>query len=242
MAMDPDRRLLVTCLDLTSLGADDDDAAIEALCVRARRPVPGDPRVAVAAVCFWPRFVPRAVGLLGGSGVRVAAATGGFPDASGPLAGRLAEISAAIDAGADEVDVVANRALLGEPEALAEELGATRAAATGVTWKAILETGALTREGTAAIARLAIDAGADFLKTSTGKGHPGATPAAVADLAGLIGASDRPVGLKVSGGVRTAEDALRYLAIVRDSLGAAWPDPSRFRIGASALLDDLLGL
>jgi deoxyribose-phosphate aldolase len=238
--MDPGRRLLVMCLDLTSLGDTDDEAGIEAMCARAKRPVPGEPQVSVAAVCVWPRLVPVAVRALAGSGVRVAAATGGFPDASGPLAGRLEEIEGAIEAGAHEVDVVVNRGLRDDPRALAAELAATRAVASGVVWKAILETGALPREEMMTLARLGIDAGVDFLKTSTGKGHPGATPAAVADLAGLIGATGGPVGLKVSGGVRTAEDALRYLAIVCDTLGTAWLDPTRFRIGASALLDDLL--
>jgi len=238
--MDAERRLLIACLDLTSLGEADDDATVQALCARGRLPVPGDPEMHVAAVCVWPRFVPRARRALAGSGVRVAAATGGFPDAAGSLPLRLEEVARAIEAGAEEVDVVVNRRLLAERHGLAEELAATRATAVGVTWKSILETGALTPEELTAAARLAIDAGADFLKTSTGKGHPGATPAAVEALAGEIAASGRPVGLKVSGGVRTAEAARRYLAIARDTLGAAWLDPARFRIGASALLEDLL--
>lgn len=238
--MDAEHRLLIACLDLTSLGDADDDAAVEALCATGRRPTPTDPRLHVAAVCVWPRFVPLARRVLAGSGVRVAAATGGFPDAAGGLSQRLDEIVAAIDAGADEVDVVVNRRLLPEPHALAEELAAVRAATEGITWKAILETGALGSGELTTVARLAIEAGADFLKTSTGKGHPGATPAAVEALAGAIAASGRAVGLKVSGGVRTAEDAQRYLAIVREQLGDLWPDPTRFRIGASGLLEDLL--
>jgi deoxyribose-phosphate aldolase len=239
--VDPERRLLIACLDLTSLGEDDDEALVGALCERGARPVPDDPELHVAAVCLWPRFAPLARLALAGSGVRIATATGGFPEAAGELRQRLDEIARAIEAGADEVDVVVNRRLLGDPHALAEELAATRAAATGVTWKAILETGALAPGELTAAARLAIDAGADFLKTSTGKGHPGATPAAVEELAGAIAATGSPVGLKVSGGVRTAEVALGYLAIVRDRLGPTWADLARFRIGASGLLDDLIG-
>jgi deoxyribose-phosphate aldolase len=237
--MDADRRLLIACLDLTSLGDADDDDVVEALCARAMRPVPDAPDLCVAAVCVWPRLVPVAARALAGSGVRIAAATGGFPDPSADLTTRLGEVARAIDAGADEVDVVVNRRLLGDPQALAEELAEVRVAASGVTWKAILETGALTPEETVAIARLCIEAGADFLKTSTGKGPPGATPAAVRDLAAIIKEGDRPVGLKVSGGVRTSDAAIAYLRIVRDALGPRWLDPEHFRIGASSLLDDL---
>jgi deoxyribose-phosphate aldolase len=233
--------LLIACLDLTSLGEDDDEAVVGALCQRAARPVMDDPELHVAAVCLWPRFASLARRALAGSGVRIAIATGGFPEAARGLRQRLDEIARAIDAGAEEVDVVVNRRLLGDPDALAEELAAMRDVAAGVTWKAILETGALAPGELTSAARLAIDAGADFLKTSTGKGHPGATPAAVAALAGVIGSADRPVGLKVSGGIRATGDALRYLAIVRDALGPAWADPARFRIGASGLLDDLIG-
>jgi deoxyribose-phosphate aldolase len=237
--VDADRRLLIACLDLTSLGDADDEELVEALCARAMRPVPDVPDLRVAAVCVWPRLVPVARRELARSGVRIAAATGGFPDPSADLTTRLGEVARAIDAGADEVDVVVNRRLLGDPPTLAEELAAVRATAAGVTWKAILETGALTTEDTEAIARLCIEAGADFLKTSTGKGPPGATPAAARTLVAVIGQADRPVGLKVSGGVRTAHDAIAYLGVVRDELGPRWLDPGRFRIGASSLLDDL---
>jgi deoxyribose-phosphate aldolase len=239
--MDPDRRLVIACLDLTSLGDTDDDTTAAALCSRARRPLPDEPELHVAAVCVRPRFVALARAALEGSGVRVAAATGGFPDPSDPLARRLDEIELAIEDGAEEVDVVVNRRLLADPAALAEELAATRAAAAAATWKAILETGALTPDEIVTAARLAIDAGADFLKTSTGKGPPGATTASVETLAGVIGTAGRPVGLKVSGGVRTARDAMAYLGIVARVLGPHWAEPARFRIGASSLLGDLVG-
>jgi deoxyribose-phosphate aldolase len=238
--MDDDRRTLVRCLDLTALG-EEDDASIEELCARATRPVPADPALHVAAVCVWPRFVPLARQALAGTEVRVATATGGFPDpASLGRDTRVREITAAVTLGADEVDVVVDRSMLADPAALADELAETRVAASGVVWKAILETGALDPAAIAALARMAIDAGADFLKTSTGKGSPGADPNSVELLAGIIGGSGRPVGLKVSGGVRTARDALGYLAIVRRVLGRARSAPERFRIGASSLLDELV--
>ena len=194
----------------------------------------------VAAVCIWPRFVPVAREALAGSPVRIACATGGFPMPDAPLARRLDQIKASVDAGADEVDVVVNRRLLDAPEALAAELDATRAAAGTATWKAILETGALTPEGMRNLADASIAAGADFLKTSTGKGPPGASPAAVAIVAERLAAAGRPVGLKVSGGVRDVRDATDYLAMVRVTLGTAWPTPATFRIGASTLLEALV--
>jgi deoxyribose-phosphate aldolase len=238
--MEPDRRLSIACLDLTSLGEADDDGAIAALCARAARPVPADAALHVAAVCIRLRFVPLARAALAGTGVRVACATGGFPDAAGDLAARLDEVRAAVGAGADEVDVPIDRALLADPGALGAELRATRAAAGSATWKAILETGALDPGAIPVAAAAAVEAGADFLKTSTGTGPPGATPEAVAALAAVVAGAERPVGLKVSGGVRTFEQAHAFLAIVRERLGPRWPDPDRFRFGASSLLEDLV--
>jgi deoxyribose-phosphate aldolase len=238
--MDAERTLLIRCLDLTSLGDHDTSATVEALCVLAAAPVPDQPDLAAAAVCVWPRFAARAKDRLAGTPVRVACATGGFPVPDEPLAQRLAQIRAAVDAGAHEVDVVCNRWLLEDPAALAAELGATRAAAGDAIWKAILETGALTPDGTRQVCDAAIAAGADFLKTSTGMGAPGATPDAVAIVAERIMAADRPVGLKVSGGIRSVGQATGYLDLVRDVLGTAWPAPDTFRIGASSLLEALL--
>ena len=223
--MDADRELLIRCLDLTSLGDDDDVARVDALCGRAAEPVAGRMDLAVAAVCVWPRFVGRARERLAGTSVRVACATGGFPVPDEPLDRRLDQIRASVDAGAQEVDTVLNRWLLDEPAALAAELEATRSAAGAATWKAILETGALTSGGIGQAADAAIDAGADFLKTSTGKGPPGATPAAVSILVERIAAADRPVGLKVSGGVRTPEQATAFLSLARGTLGSRVADP-----------------
>jgi deoxyribose-phosphate aldolase len=237
--VEADRALLIRCLDLTSLGDGDDADAIVRLSARAAEPVRGLD-LTVAAVCVWPRFVPLARESLAGSPVRIACATGGFPVPDAPLAQRIDQIRASVDAGADEVDVVVNRRLQDEPEGLAAELDATRAAAGSAIWKAILETGALSPDGMRQLADASIAAGADFLKTSTGKGAPGATPAAVAIVAERLAAAGRPVGLKISGGVRDVPDATDYLAMVRVTLGAAWPTPATFRIGASTLLEALV--
>ena len=235
--MDADRQLLIACLDLTALADDETERSIQALCERAAHPADG---LTVAAVCTWPRFVALARDRLAGTPVRVAAVAGGFPVPEEPLPRRIEQIRAAVDAGADEVDVPLNRFLLDEPDALVGELRATREAAGSATWKAILETGALEPDQIVVVAQAAIDAGADFLKTSTGKVAAGATPGAAQLLAERIAATGRPVGLKVSGGIRGAGQATNYLELVRTVLGPDWPTPATFRIGASALLDALL--
>jgi deoxyribose-phosphate aldolase len=237
--MDDDRRLLISCLDLTALGAHESDVSLEALCVRATRPLDDDPSVHVAAVCVRPRFV-RARDLLAGSNVRVAVATGGFPLPEAPLPERIEEIREAVDAGAEEVDVPVNRFLVDEPDALVGELRATREAAGTATWKAILETGVLRSDEIFVLGQAAVDAGADFLKTATGTAGQGATPAAVEAIARLTAAAGGRVGIKVSGGIRGAGQASNYLELVRDIRGRSWPTPETFRVGASALLDALL--
>jgi deoxyribose-phosphate aldolase len=238
--VDPDRALLVACLDLTSLGEDEDQATVAALCERARQPVPSEPRLQVAAVCIWPQWVETARSLLDAGPIRVACATGGFPVPDAPLGERLTEIERVVAAGADEVDVPINRFLVDEPDALRGELEATRTAAGAATWKAIIETGALEPGEIRVLATEAIGAGADFVKSSTGKGTPGVTPDAAAILAGAVRDAGRPVGLKLSGGVRGVAQATNHLEQVRTILGPDWPQPSRFRIGASALLDALV--
>lgn len=238
--MDPDHALLVACLDLTSLGDDEDDAAIDALCERALRPAPETPELHVATVCVWPRWVLVAHARLAGAPVGISCATGGFPVPDAPLADRLREIEDALDAGADEVDVPINRFLIDEPDALRGELEATRAAAGEAPWKAIVETGALEPSEIRLLADAAIDAGADFVKSSTGKEVPGVTPEAAAILAAAVRDAGRAVGLKLSGGIRGAGQATNYLALARELLGPRWPAPGTFRIGASTLLAALV--
>ncbi len=233
--------LMLRCLDLTSLADDDTDERIRALCVRAMEPGQGLPHL--AAVCVAPRFAALARELVGGSGVRLAVATGAFPTGALSAEGRVAEIRAAVDAGADEIDTVLDHAALveGGEEAVLEQLIASREACPGRTMKVILETGALPDVGSIRqAAMVAVEAGADFVKSSTGQAAPGVTPEACRAMCEAIRDLGRPVGVKVSGGVRTAKQALDHLAIVEEVLGSAWLTPARLRIGASSLLDALV--
>jgi deoxyribose-phosphate aldolase len=231
-------RIVLRCLDLTSLNDSDDETTIARLCARARGPA-GD----VAAVCVWPRLAPRARALLPAHiGV---AAVANFPAGGSDIDGALRDVRRIVDAGAQEVDVVLPwRALLQGHAAGADALlRAVRGACAGLTLKVILETGELRGEALIVQAsRLALDAGADFLKTSTGKTTQGATPAAAEAMLRAIvahpAARDR-AGLKISGGIRRVADALPYLDLCRRYLGAAALQPTRLRIGASSLLDDI---
>lgn len=231
-------RIALRCLDLTSLNDADDETVIARLCARAQGPT-GD----VAAVCVWPRLASRARALLP-THIRVAAVAN-FPAGGSDIDGALHDVRRIVDAGAQEVDVVLPwRALLQGDTAGADVLlRAVRAASAGLTLKVILETGELRDEALIAQAsRLALDAGADFLKTSTGKTARGATPAAAeAMLRAIVAhpfARDR-AGLKISGGIRRVTDALPYLDLVRRHWGDAALQPMRLRIGASSLLDDI---
>lgn len=240
--------LAIGCMDLTSLDDDDTPERIARLCERALAPDPADPALGpVAAVCIAPRFLDVARDTLAGSQVRLAAVAGGFPSGVASAGERVAEIRRAIEAGAQEIDTVLDRMALaadGEPQVL-DELRASREAAEGVTLKVILETGAL--ESPDLIGRaadVAIAAGADFLKTSTGKSGLGASPGAARQLMEIVrelhDAGGRTVGIKVAGGIRRVDDAIGYLRLAERELGAAWLTPRRFRIGASSLLDALV--
>jgi len=229
-------RTALACLDLTSLNDADTPADIDALCRRARTPF-GD----VAAVCVWPRFVAQARAALPAS-IKVAAVAD-FPDGALDLPRALADVAAIAQAGGDEVDVVLPwRALLaGQTTEVAEFLAEVRFASRPLTLKVILETGELgTAERIAQATRLALAAGADFVKTSTGKTPTGATPEAAAIMLKEIAASGLPAaGFKASGGVRTVADAAGYVAQVETALGAAALNPQRLRFGASGLLADI---
>ncbi|MEL7156531.1 MAG: deoxyribose-phosphate aldolase [Actinomycetota bacterium] len=239
-----DLRRIVGLIDLTTLEGDDTPGRIRALCAAARRPDPFDATVGpVAAVCVYPSLVGLAAELLAGSGVRAASVAGAFPSAQSPLDVRLHDIRSAVAAGAEEIDVVLNRSAFLDQrfEVVAEELAAFRAEAGTAHLKVILEVGEL--RSAANIGRatdLAIEAGADTVKTSTGKMGTGASPEAVLVMADRLDrhwrATGRRVGLKVAGGVRTPEAALGYLALVRSVLGEAWLEPDLFRFGASGLL------
>ena len=226
--------LAIACMDLTTLEGTDTPGKVRALCARGIAPGSGAPHV--AAICVYPNLVATAAAALAGSGVCVASVATGFPAGLIPLELKLAETRAAIDRGAF---------LAGRYGAVRDEIARVREACGEARLKVILEVGEL---GSYAAMRhacdLALDGGADFVKTATGKIDVSSTPPialvlceALRDHARRTG---RTVGLKLAGGIRTTRIALGYLAIVYETLGAAWLDPSRFRIGASSLLDDLL--
>jgi deoxyribose-phosphate aldolase len=227
----------LAALDLTDLSDAATEAGLDSLCARAVTP-----HGAVAAVCVWPRFVARARLRLAGTSVRIATVAN-FPAGGEDIAATRAEIARNAADGADEIDVVLPwRAMREGREGDARRLvDAARAATGGRALKVILETGELADAASIArTARLAIDAGADFIKTSTGKTPVSATPQAAETMLRAIKKSGRPVGFKASGGVRTLDDAQLYLALADRIMGADWARPAHFRIGASGLLDALL--
>ncbi len=239
---------LIACIDLTTLEGSDTPARVEALCHKAAHPDPDDPSLApVVAVCVYPSLVPTAVAATAGTPVRVASVAGAFPSGQSPLPVRLADIAAAVEAGADEIDIVLNRGafLSGDDATAYGDVVASIEAAQGRHVKVILETGEL--DGPAGIHRaslLAMAAGADFIKTSTGKIAVSATPEAVVVMADAVArfraATGRSVGIKVAGGLRAPTDALAYAAVVADTFGPGWITPDHFRLGASRLLDALV--
>ena len=240
--------LAIRCMDLTTLEGTDTPGKIIAMCAKAVRPDPVDPTIpSVAAVCLYPQLVPVAAAQLAGTGVHVASVAGAFPAGLGPLDARMREIAEVVELGADEVDIVLNRSLfLGGRYAQAyEELVAAREAAGGAHLKVILETGELgSYDRVRQASVLAMAAGADFIKTSTGKIGTGATlPSALCmmeaarDFHRQTGVE---VGVKVAGGVRKSKNAIQYLTLLYETLGPSWMTPDRFRIGASTLLNDVI--
>jgi deoxyribose-phosphate aldolase len=240
--------LAIRCCDLTTLEGSDTPGKIRQLASKAIRPAPLDPSIPhVAALCIYPTLIAAAINVLKGSGVKVAAVATAFPSGQSPLDVRLAEIEASVALGADEVDIVISRGafLGGDEHAVFEEVARSKETAKQAHVKVILEAGELGSYDRVRRASLvAMAAGADMIKTSTGKIAPAATlpvalvmAEAIRDFADVTG---REVGLKVAGGIRSAKDAIRYLVIVNETLGAAWLTPDRFRIGASSLLNDIL--
>jgi deoxyribose-phosphate aldolase len=222
-------------IDLTNLDAACTPEAIEHLCTRAV-----DHQPAVPAVCVWPAFVAQAVGLLRGSGVRVATVVN-FPAGGTDVEATVAETQAVLDAGADEGDLVVpyREFLAGDVTTAAAMVRAVRAVVpTPHHLKVILETGGYpSQTEVRAAADLAIAEGADFVKTSTGKTDRSATPEAVRTLLEAIRDSGRSVGVKPSGGIRTLDDAAAYLALADEVMGPSWATAHTFRFGASGLLD-----
>jgi deoxyribose-phosphate aldolase len=231
-------RTALACLDLTSLNDADTEADVARLCERAQ-----GPHGSVAAVCVWPRFAAFARARLPAH-INVAAVAN-FPDGSGDVARAVRDTEQIVQAGSQEVDVVLPFAALmaGDSATPLQLLHAVRRACDGLTLKVILETGLLADPALIATAsRIALDAGADFLKTSTGKTPVSATPQAARVMLQAImttsSASGR-VGFKASGGIRTVADAQVYIALCAEVLGAQAVVPARFRIGASSLLNDI---
>jgi deoxyribose-phosphate aldolase len=240
--------LAIRMVDLTTLEGADTPGKVRSMCAKALRPDPADPGVPpVAAVCVYPDLVGICRAELTGSPVAVASVATAFPSGRASLAVKLADVADAVAAGADEVDMVIDRGafLAGRYGQVFQEVRQVREACGSAHLKVILETGELaTLDNVSRASWLAMLAGADFIKTSTGKVAPAATPpvalvmlAAARDYAQVTG---RRVGVKVAGGVRTAKEAIRYLVLVRETAGALWLTPELFRIGASSLLNDLL--
>jgi deoxyribose-phosphate aldolase len=238
----------IRMIDLTTLEGADTPGKVRAMCAKALRPDPGDPAVPpVAAVCVYPDLVATARTALAGSKVAIASVATAFPSGRASLAVKLADVRDAVQSGADEVDMVIDRGafLAGHYGQVYEEVRAVREACGTAHLKVILETGELaTLDNVARASWLAMLAGADFIKTSTGKISPAATPAVALVMLGAVRdysrATGRRVGVKVAGGIRTAKDAVRYLVLVRETAGPEWLTPALFRIGASSLLNDLL--
>lgn len=240
--------LAIRCCDLTSLEGADSPGRVRQLAAKAMRPAPGDASVPhVAALCIYPSLVSCAVEFLDRSGVKVASVASAFPSGLAPLDLRVAEIERAVTEGADEIDMVISRGafLAGREDLVLEEVGRGKDACGSASLKVILEAGELgSLDALRRAALVAMAAGADTVKTSTGKIAAAATlPVAVVmaeAIRDFADATGRRVGLKVAGGVRSARDALRYLVVVHETLGDEWLTPDRFRIGASSLLNDLL--
>lgn len=228
-------------LDLTSLNDADDAGSTAALCTKAVTPAGN-----VAAVCLWSQFVPQAKQLLAGTGIKVATVVN-FPGGSLPAEKVTAHIAQALADGADEIDVVMPYAAImagqGGDQRAADHLAACRAACGKATMKVILESGALAKPALVErAAAVAVAAGADFLKTSTGKVPAGATLGAARIMLSACRDAGRPVGFKASGGIRDVETAAQYLALADEVCGPGWVSPATFRFGASGLLDALLGV
>jgi deoxyribose-phosphate aldolase len=245
----------VTCIDLTTLQGDDTPGTVRRLCAKARQPVRRDLidalgvehlEITVGAVCVYHALVPTAVQALTGSGIPVAAVSAGFPAGLNPFPQRLEEVQASVAAGAEEIDVVITRAhvLTGDWPALYDEVRAFRDACGSAHLKVILATGELATLTNVARASLAaMMAGADFIKTSTGKEPVNATlPVGLVMTRMIRDYHERTghvVGFKPAGGIRSAKGALEWLILMKEELGVRWMHADRFRLGASALLTDI---
>ena len=245
----------ITLMDLTTLQGDDTAGRVRRLCAKARHPVRDDlldalgmngVPIRVGAVCVYHAFVATAVAALKGSGIPVAAVSTGFPAGLSPMSTRLAEIESSVADGAEEIDIVITRAhvLTGNWQALYDEVRAFRAACGDAHLKAILATGDLgTLKDVARASAVAMMAGADFIKTSTGKeGVNAVLPVGIVMARSIRDYRERTghvVGFKPAGGIRRAKEALDWMAMMKEELGDRWVRPDLFRFGASSLLTDI---
>ena len=245
----------ITCMDLTTLSGDDTPGNVTRLCAKARNPIRDDLKIALGvtelpirtgAVCVYHGLVPAAVEALAGSGIPVAAVSTGFPAGLSPMETRIAEIKASLAAGAQEIDIVVTRAhvLTGNWHALYDEIRRFRDACGDAHMKTILATGELaTMTNVARASMVAMQAGSDFIKTSTGKEPENATLPVGLVMVRMIRAyreqTGHIVGFKPAGGIRTAKGALDWLVLMKEELGDRWLRPDLFRFGASGLLTDI---
>ena len=243
----------ITLIDLTTLSGDDTEGRVQRLCAKARQPVRADlldalgmPGLTTGAVCVYHDMVPAAVRALEGTSIPVAAVSTGFPAGLSPFPLRIAEIGESVAAGAREIDIVISRrhVLTQNWQALYDEMAEMRAACGEAHVKAILATGELgTLRNVARASLVCMMAGADFIKTSTGKESVNATlPVSLTMIRAIRAYQDRTgikVGYKPAGGISKAKDALVYMSLMKDELGHPWLQPDLFRFGASSLLGDI---
>ena len=245
----------VQCIDLTTLAGDDTPGRVQRLCAKARQPVRqdlleamgvGDLKLTTGAVCVYHNMVETAVAALEGTNIPVAAVSTGFPAGLSPLPLRIKEIEASVAAGAREIDIVIDRGhvLTGNHRAVYDEMKAFREACGPAHVKAIIGAGDLgTLTNVAKASMACMMAGADFIKTSTGKEPTNATPAFALIMARMIRSYHEMTGIRIgfkpAGGIGTAKDAIAYLTVMKEELGNRWLEPDLFRLGASSLLTDI---
>jgi deoxyribose-phosphate aldolase len=241
-------KLALSMVDLTTLEGKDSEGKVRQLCQKAKQPHPSISDIpSVAAVCVYPSMVRIAKDSLKDTNINVASVATAFPSGMAPLSIRIEDTKFAVNEGADEVDMVITRGafLEGEYNLVFDEIAAIKEACGKAHLKVILETGELhTYENVRLASDIAMEAGADFIKTSTGKISPAATqPVTLVMLEAIRDyyyKTDKMIGMKPAGGIRTAKQALQYLVLVKETLGAAWLNNEYFRFGASSLANDLL--
>ena len=244
-------RQLFSCIDNTTLNATDSERSVEAFCCKTKelKIASGQSSMNVASVCVYPRFVSVAAHALKGSGIKVVSVAGAFPHGQASLVVKVQEVKEAVSDGADEIDIVLNRGLLlsGDVDGAANEIRQMKTACQGRTLKVILETCELgSADMIAEASRVVIEAGADFIKTSTGKGAGGATPEAgeimLKVIKDYLKKTKKIVGFKAAGGIRKADEALDYALLAKKIIGEKYIVPQTFRIGASSLTESLYSL